>query len=205
MKTFSLYTIGYSAFEPVNLIRLLNERSIGAVADVRSTPYSSRFREYNREQLQALLRRNRIHYLYLGKELGARPDKPELYSNGRADFRKMAATESFREACQRIRNGLSKMSICLLCAEKDPIQCHRTVLICHNFLKLYPAANISHILADGGIESQEQTDLRIMRKHDLLREHLLMDFEQRMEEAYRKQEEEVAYRLEAKSDQNVYE
>ncbi len=149
-----LYTVGYTSFlakdgKPsldafVNALRLFR---IGAVVDVRSSPYgSSYYREYGKDTLLAFLNRNGIYYQHFGKEFGARPEDPSLFTEGRADFSRMSKTAGFMEGCRRIASsGLKKMSICLMCAEKDPLTCHRTILVANHLRLDFPEIEILHI------------------------------------------------------------
>ena len=82
-----------------------------------------------------------------------------------------------------------------MCAEKDPMTCHRTILVSNNFRFIYPDVKVKHITCQGDIETQEQLDRRIMDKYDLLQEHFFKNYNQRREEAYKKQEYEIAYRI----------
>jgi uncharacterized protein (DUF488 family) len=119
--TKEIFTIGYSTFSVDGFIETLNRNNITAIADVRSSPYS-RFRpEFNRENLKQILLRNNIAYVFLGEECGARINAPECYINGKADYHLIANHPKFQEGLRRIREGLKRYRIALMCAEKDPI------------------------------------------------------------------------------------
>ena len=145
MSPFNLFTIGYSGFAIEDFIAVLKKNSIGALVDIRSSPYSQYFKDYDITNLKFILNEKEIYYLFFGNELGARPEDHSLYTNGVADFSKMAESESFKNSCKRVRDGLNKFSICLMCAEKDPATCHRTILVTNNFRNIYPEINIFHI------------------------------------------------------------
>jgi len=196
-SVFPLYTIGYSSFSRDTLIRTLKEHSVRALVDVRSSPYSTRFKDFNKVELESVLKKQEIYYLFFGRELGARPGDISLYVNNTASFERMSQSSLFLSGCERLYNGLHKMSVCLMCAEKDPMTCHRTILICNNFRKLYPDVQIRHIMHDGNIEIQEKLDRRLMMKFDLLQEDLFRSFEERRKEAYSRQEKEIAYHFES--------
>lgn len=193
MSPFSLYTIGYSSFVIEDFIAILKKKSIGAVVDVRSSPYSTRFEAYNITNIKDSLNNSAIFYLFLGDELGARPKDHSLYTNNVADFSKMAKSNIFVDGCKRIRDGLDKFSICLMCAEKDPATCHRTILVANAFRNFYPEINIFHIHSSSKIEPQEKLDRRIMAMYDLEQEHFFKNFEERLKEAYSLREKAIAY------------
>ena len=107
MSLFNLFTIGYSGFAIEDFIAVLKKNSIGALVDIRSSPYSSHFKDYDITNLKCLLNKNMIYYLFLGNELGARPNDHSLYTNRVADFSKMAESELFIDGCARVREGLN--------------------------------------------------------------------------------------------------
>lgn len=198
MSPFNLFTIGYSGFLVEDFISSLKKESIGALVDIRSSPYSSHFKEYDITNIKCLLNKNMIYYLFLGNELGARPNDYSLYTNNIADFSKMAKSESFIDGCARVREGLNKFSICLMCAEKDPAACHRAILVANNFRNIYPEINIFHIHSSSKIEPQKKLDRRIMSMYKLEQEDLLKDEIERRKEAYLLQEKKIAHNLEGK-------
>lgn len=193
MSLFNLFTIGYSGFLINDFIATLKKESIGAVIDIRSSPYSARFSDYNSVAIKSSLNTNNIFYLFLGNELGARPKDSSLYTNRVADFSKMAKSQSFIDACKRIREGLNKFPLCLMCAEKDPLSCHRTILVANAFRKIYPHIKILHIHSISKIESQEKLDRRIMAMYDLEQEDFFKNFDERLKEAYSLREKAIAY------------
>ena len=160
MKT--LFTIGHSDLPVSHLVSLLKAHRVEAVADVRSSPYSQRHPQFNRENLEASLRGAGMKYVFMGRELGARREEKECYVEGRADYKLIAKTPLFREGLERVRRGLEKMPIALLCAEGDPLTCHRTVLVCRNLRG--EGIEIQHIRRDGSLESAAEAELRLLRE-----------------------------------------
>jgi uncharacterized protein (DUF488 family) len=102
-----LYTIGHSTHSIEELIRLLNGHAVNAVCDVRSSPYSQYNPQFNRESLQKALKASGISYVFLGDELGARPDDPACYMDGKVRFECVAGTDRFRDGIERLRIGPS--------------------------------------------------------------------------------------------------
>ncbi|MGR3913335.1 MAG: DUF488 domain-containing protein, partial [Gammaproteobacteria bacterium] len=155
----------------------------------RSQPYSRHNPQYNREAIAATLKQHRIAYVYLGAELGARSDNSACYVDGKASYDRLAAEPSFRRGLARLRRGMRAYSIALMCAEKDPLICHRTILIAR---QLRAECAINHILADGGIETQAEADARLMRVLKIDPD-LARDEGQCVAEAYALQEGKIAY------------
>ncbi|MFO1429169.1 MAG: DUF488 domain-containing protein [Candidatus Competibacteraceae bacterium] len=122
-----LYTIGHSNHEITAFIGLLQQHGITALGDVRSHPYSRYVPHYSREPLKATLANAGIAYVFLGKQLGARSDNPACYNKGRVQYDRLAQEESFSEGIMRVMHGMNRHCIALMCAEKDPIACHRAM------------------------------------------------------------------------------
>src|SRR6185503_20999401 len=92
-----------------------------------------------------------IAYIYLGKELGARTDDRSCYENGRVQYARLARTDLFRSGIERVRTGARTHSVALMCAEKEPLECHRTLLVTRALER--EGEVVSHIHADGRLES----------------------------------------------------
>lgn len=153
-------------------------------------PYSRRHRHFNKKALKESLQANGIAYVFLGKELGARSTDPACYENGRVQFRKLAATRLFRSGIRRVLDGSRQMRIALMCAEKDPLNCHRTLLVARELVAL--GKKVNHILADGEIETHEAAIDRLCNQLDI-KEDLLRAPEELENDAYAAQEGKIAY------------
>jgi uncharacterized protein (DUF488 family) len=141
-----IHTIGYAAHTIESFIGTLKNFEITAIADVRSRPYSKFKPEFNRENLRSVLTENKIEYVFLGDNIGARIKAPECYKNGQANYELISKHPLFQNGIYRLLKGMEKFLIALMCAEKDPINCHRTILICKK-LKAYQI-QIFHIIDD---------------------------------------------------------
>ena len=157
----TVYTVGHSNHPIEQFLALLDGNGITAIADVRSQPFSRRFPQFNRERLAATLSTHSIAYVFLGRELGARSDDESCYENGRVQYQRLAATAPFKRGIERIFTGTEKFRVALMCAEKEPLDCHRTLLVSRALEKR--GASIAHILADGIVETQAQTMTRLTR------------------------------------------
>ncbi|MCX6976171.1 MAG: DUF488 domain-containing protein [Verrucomicrobia bacterium] len=189
-----LLTIGHSTLEINAFIALLKEFSVSAVADVRSSPYSRFSPQYNTDALRRSLLDNRIQYVFLGEELGARRNEPECYVDDVAKYDLIAETEAFARGIQRLRTGLATQRISLLCAEKDPLTCHRMILVCRHLRDDVP---ISHIIGPNDCENQEQAESRLLKLVGLPDRDLFRSRADLLDEAYSKQGDQIAYRRES--------
>ncbi len=158
-----LFTVGHSNLSIEDFISLLKKHKVNAIADVRSHPYSSYLPHFNRDLLKFELLKAKFKYVFLGDELGARPKDLSCYINDKAVYRKIADSNTFKSGIERILVGLNKYRIALMCSEKDPISCHRTILICKYLRQL--DININHIIDEKTIESQEQLEDRLLDLH----------------------------------------
>jgi len=191
----TLFTIGHSNHELTALLDLLRRHGVQGVVDVRSHPFSARFPQFSRPVLERALKQNGLQYVFLGRELGARREEPECYVEGQARYDLVAKTAAFAEGLQRVLKGLVKYRVALLCAEKDPLTCHRTILVCRHLRGHgFP---IQHIHADGSLESHEQAEERLLKQLELGQPSLFATHEQQVAQAYDEQGLKIAYRQNA--------
>ena len=187
----SLYTIGHSTHSIETFVRLLSSHEITAVCDVRSSPYSRFNPQFNCETIEAELKKHGIAYVYLGKELGPRSEEPDCYVDGKAKYELLALTVVFQEGISRLMKGMSSYRIALMCSEKDPISCHRTILVGRRLEK--DGIEIKHILEDGAIEENDDALTRLRRALKLPAADLFTSMEEMNQRAYDLQGEKIAY------------
>lgn len=200
-----LFTIGHSNLSIEAFVSLLQKHGITAVADVRSQPYSRYLPHFNQSEIKDSLSSAGIQYVFLGKELGARPEDLSCYDiGGKALYERIAATPLFSEGIQRLLKGATSYKLSLMCAEKDPITCHRTILVCHKIREF--DLQIKHILSNGNLESHEDLSERLLSKFNKGKKSnepiqlSLFEFDPKVKEervdletAYRRQGLEIAY------------
>ena len=187
----TLFTIGHSNHTLDKFIGLLKQHNITAIADVRSIPFSRFNPHFNREALEASLRRANISYVHMGQQLGARRDEPECFLGKQANYELVAQLPNFRAGIARLLAGSQQQRIALMCAEKDPITCHRTVLITRAFR--HGAITVSHILDSGQLESAAAAEERMMDATQTPRDDLFQSKEDLINAAYTKLGKELAW------------
>lgn len=189
-----IFTIGHSTLPQDKFINLLIQHNISAVCDVRSSPYSKFNPQYNKDTLSQNLNIYDIRYVFLGKELGARSEDKSCYSDGRVQYDALSKTELFQSGIERIRLGMQRgYKMALMCAEKDPLDCHRTVLVARH-LNMHEF-NISHILSDGRLEKHSDTEKRLVKKLNLNSNDFFLSEQDVINRAFSQQEEKIAYTL----------
>jgi uncharacterized protein (DUF488 family) len=188
----TIFTIGHSTHTQETFISLLTRHSITALCDVRSKPYSRMNPQFNREALEQALAAHGIAYRFLGKELGARSDDPTCYEGGKVQYSRLAESDLFKQGIKRVIRGLKEdFRIALMCAEKEPLECHRTILVARHLAAL--GLDVEHILADGRLESHAAALGRLARMCNLPEEDMFRSREDLLAEAYSRQEERIAY------------
>jgi uncharacterized protein (DUF488 family) len=185
-----IYTIGHSNYESDKLIKLLSSHAIEVIADVRQHPYSKYVPQFNKENIERTLSNANIKYVFMGDLLGARPQDINCYTDNRVDFAKLSKASFFQEGISRLLNGSKKYRIALMCAEKDPVTCHRTILVSRELLK--NNIKILHILDDSTIEDNETTEKRLLKIHKLENYELFRSDEERLVDAYDRQGKKMA-------------
>jgi|ERR1051325_2147506 uncharacterized protein (DUF488 family) len=190
----TVYTVGHSTHSIERFIELLTSTHVEAVSDVRSRPYSRMNPQFNREPLEKVLCGVGIKYVFLGKHLGARSEDRSCYYNGQVQYDLLANTELFKKGIERIREGAQKYQIALMCAEKDPLDCHRAILVARKLLE--QGLTIKHILADGSIEDHAQAMERLIAQLGVPRADMFRSEEEAVTEAYARRGREIAYREE---------
>lgn len=189
-----LLTIGHSIHSVERFVDLLKTHGVTALCDVRSSPYSRFTPQFNRESLKDELARHRIIYLYLGAELGPRSSDPTCYKNGKVQYNRLAGKDLFQQGLGRLRKGMTTHHIALMCAEKDPLMCHRMLLICRNLRG--DDVVIQHILEDGSLEDNRDAERRLMKHLKIDPADLFSTEADQIQRAYDLQGEKVAYTLE---------
>jgi len=187
----TVFTIGHSTHTTEEFLALLERHAVTAVCDVRSRPYSRFNPQFNRENLIKDLKTKHIAYVYLGRELGPRSDDPDCYIDNRVQYDRIAGTQLFQKGLKRVKEGMKKYRIALMCAEKDPIVCHRTILVCRHLRG--SDVEIQHIREDGLLESNKDAEKRLMRLLKVPAATLFESPEELVEKAYDLQSRKIAY------------
>lgn len=187
----AIFTIGHSTHPQERFIAILQQHGITALGDVRSKPYSRTNPQFNREDLKKQLNEVGIAYVFLGKELGARSEDPACYEQGRVQYDRLALTEQFQHGLDRVQEGMKNYRLALMCAEKEPLECHRTVLVARHLASR--GISIQHILADGRLESHEAVVNRLMRQLAMPDSDMFRSHDDVVTDAYKIQESRIAY------------
>jgi uncharacterized protein (DUF488 family) len=153
--------VGHSNLEFSQFVRLLADFHVELLVDVRSRPQSGRFPQFSQPAFEKLLEGEGIPYLFLGEELGGRPDDPDVYlPEGRVNYRARRKSYAFRSGLERVLRELGSRTLALMCAEEDPLECHRFLMICPELV----ASGVQpvHIRRGSQIEPQDAAETRLL-------------------------------------------
>lgn len=153
-------TLGHSNRDWPAFAGLLTANAAACVVDVRSMPASRRFPWFNRKRLEDGLAGIGIGYRFLGDRLGGRPKDSVCYAGGAVDYARVAATSAFREGLDELAGLARGRRCCLLCSEKDPLDCHRSILVARHLAPKGFA--VAHIHDAARVESQRDFEARLL-------------------------------------------
>jgi uncharacterized protein (DUF488 family) len=196
-STGKLFTIGHSNSELQDFLGVVIRHDIKLVCDVRSRPGSFRFPQFNREALQAQLASAKISYKFLGDTLGGRPPDEHYYlPNGVVDYVARRRAADFLESVNQMLAASRQQNVAMMCAEEDPLHCHRFMLICPAVIErgVIP----THLRRGGVIETQREAEDRLLQLQgfaDVTSDSLFTTGrESALEDALRMQSERYAFR-----------
>jgi uncharacterized protein (DUF488 family) len=152
--TLSVLTIGHSRHPLDHFLGLLRQHAVEVLVDARSQPASRFSPHFGRKVLERALTDASIHYLFMGDALGGRPASRACYGpDGTVDYDLVEAQELYRTGIARLLEGIASARVCVLCAEEDPVRCHRRLLITRTLVR--HGVEVRHIRGSGAIETEE--------------------------------------------------
>ncbi|WP_429806649.1 DUF488 family protein [Ensifer sp. B1-9] len=190
-EDFTIWTIGHSTHSYEQFLKLVRGAGITAIADVRTVPHSRHFQQFNKSALRDELRLDGIAYSFLGNELGGRPRDQVYYCDGVADYEQMAEAVEFKSGIDRLIEGSRKYRIALMCSERDPLDCHRCLLVG----RVLASRNIAvrHILGNGRVVSHREIESQLLSMASSQDDDLFMLPQERLAAAYKARARKVAF------------
>jgi uncharacterized protein (DUF488 family) len=152
-STMAIHTIGHSNHSFPRFLSLLQARQVDVLVDARSQPASRFSPHFSRKRLEAALAEAGIRYVFSGAELGGRPKSPDCYDeSGKVDYGRVEQQEFYQRGIQQLLGLLPQHRVCLLCAEENPMTCHRRLLVARTLLR--HGVQVHHLRGSGAIESE---------------------------------------------------
>jgi uncharacterized protein (DUF488 family) len=138
-----IYTIGYQGLPLHEFQRIIKEKHISILVDVRSKPYGRAF-QYNRSALEPLMKSIGVLYWYKGDVLGGFAEiKPDAlrWLEGCADKNACEFGSGFKVPAVEFNH-------LILCFEANPSECHRHYALTRHLLS--KGFEVIHLLKGGG-------------------------------------------------------
>ena len=195
MPTFDLLTIGHSNLPADRFIGLLRGAGAHAIADVRSTPASRHFPWFSKNNLATRLQQDGMAYLPFGDTLGGRPRYASLYRDSVADYEAMAKRPEFCAGLDRLLATTAQHRVCLMCAEHEPLDCHRCLLVARALTER--GLSVGHILFDGTVKAHAAIEQQLLADYDAGADLFSAGQSERLAAAYQRRARAVAYRAKA--------
>lgn len=157
VRMYRVFTIGHSNQSMESFLAQLAKVNVEAIVDVRSSPYSKCSTQFSQDQLKLALKNAGLKYVFLGRELGGMPKDESFYDDeGHVLYWKIAESEIFQRAIERVRNGSATFTIALLCGEENPSGCHRRLLVARVLQE--QGIEIGHIRGNGEVHSESDLE-----------------------------------------------
>jgi len=192
MPPFDIFSIGHSNIPAARFAVMLQDAAVTAVADVRSMPNSRRFPWFSQKALAVQLGGIGIAYAAMGDTFGGRPRDDRLYRDGVADYEAMAKQPEFRTDLDRLQEIMARSRVCLMCAEREPLDCHRCLLVARRLAER--GLTIGHILHDGTVEPHAATEQRLLALDGEAGDLFAAGQDERLAAAYCRRARAVAFR-----------
>jgi len=196
MAACDLFSIGHSNLSAERFLAMLQSAGVNVVADVRSTSYSRFCPWFSQKPLAAALSAAGINYAAMGDALGGPPRDDTLYRDDVADYEAMATVPDYIIGLERLIEAAAHARLCLMCAEREPLDCHRCLLVARSLAERGVA--VGHILHDGSVEAHAATEQRLLAIDEKADQHACDLFatgqRQRLAAAYRRRARTVGYR-----------
>ena len=151
----TIFSVGHSNHSMVDFVTLIQGFGVDVVVDVRSHPYSTHAPHFSSSGLSKELGDRKIRYLYLGRELGGRPDDECFYDDkGYVLYEEWSRSTLFLQGIVRLERGVENYRVAMMCSEENPTECHRRLLITP--VLEGRGVHVVHIRRGGELESEAE-------------------------------------------------
>jgi uncharacterized protein (DUF488 family) len=150
-----IFTIGHGTWMLDGMIQMLRAHGVSHLLDIRTSPHSSYQPEFSRPALEKAADRKGFIYVYMGDQLGGRPNQADCYTESTVDYSKLRQKDFFKRGIARLLESREQdLTVCLLCAEGRPTECHRALLVGRALTDA--GVLVEHLLPNGTIQTQAQ-------------------------------------------------
>ena len=157
MYNVRLFTIGHSNRTIDELLGLLCQHGIEVLVDVRSHPYSRHNTQFNQEELREELQQENLSYHWAGRYLGGLRSHADesvhvALAEGQRAFADYMLTDAFVQGIAQLLDLAMRNTCIIMCAEKNPAQCHRGLIADYLSLK---GVEVLHLIDQGNIKPHQ--------------------------------------------------
>ena len=153
--SYPILTIGHSNQSLEEFLHLLQLHRVDVLVDVRSHPFSKYTLHFNAPALKDAIAAAGMRYLYLGKELGGRPEELDYYdAEGHVLYGRVAESALFLDGLARLEKGRQQYRVAIMCSEENPAGCHRRLLVAR--VLAAQGTPVQHIRGDGRIQTEAE-------------------------------------------------
>jgi uncharacterized protein (DUF488 family) len=150
-----IYSIGHSNHPIEKFLYLLEQHRIEVLVDVRSVPASRFAPQFGHARLRAAVTESGRDYVFLGKELGGRPEGAQYYDeDGHVLYGRRAQTPEFIAGIDRLVALSAQRRVAMMCSEENPESCHRRLLVARALAPRGIA--VDHVRADGRLQDDSE-------------------------------------------------
>ncbi|MCY3781239.1 MAG: DUF488 domain-containing protein [Chloroflexi bacterium] len=129
MAMHEIFTIGYGGRHRDEFIDLLKRHEIKVLVDVRSKPDRAFMHVFTRPHLSKHLPAEGIAYVFLGDSLGGYPSDEDCFVNGRLSASRCEERDWYQNGIARLKALAREKRVAIMCAERDPENCHRSFVV----------------------------------------------------------------------------
>lgn len=152
-----VYTVGHSNHTLVVFLDLLQRYAIDVLVDTRSRPHSTYVPHFNHDMLKPAIAGAGLRFVFLGGELGGRPEGAEYYDEkGHVRYDRVAQRADFLQGVAKLEKGAVSHKIAMFCSEENPAKCHRRLLI--GRVMIERGTQILHIRGDGSLQTEAELE-----------------------------------------------
>ena len=165
-KDTAVYTIGYALKTVESFTRILKNNGINALLDVRTTPYSKAYPDFNEDRLKQSLESEWIAYFPFKNQFGARRsedgayDDIQYYDGNKISYVNFEKTYRLRQfqlgAIETLEYIWRGYTVCFMCSEVEPQNCHRCIMVSNYFQKMGMTAK--HLVSECVIYEKADVD-----------------------------------------------
>lgn len=151
----TLYTVGHSNHALETFLDLLKAHRIEVLVDTRSRPRSKFVPHFDVENLKPAVLQMGLRFVFMGAELGGRPEGDEYYDEeGHVRYDRVAESPLFLAGLEKLEKGANRYRVAVFCSEENPASCHRRLLVGRVLEER--GVRLLHIRANGTLQTEAE-------------------------------------------------